>query len=260
VTLAGWVALAGCSTPTDTQPYDGLCTPLYALDWTPSAGAQDVPRDTIVRVQFSDYPDPDATDYAGLLVTTGSFYWAGTVHLDLVDKAITYQPSGPWREELGYTINVRAGLRSLQGCAAHPERHTFRTALAAPPAAPPPAPPTAYALVQPILATRCAGAACHRATVEHGGGCLAAPAAALSLCDADAVDALLGVPSRQVTRLNLVEPRDSARSYLLRKLLPGATPDLPAPTTLGHRDPPGAPLSNAELHTIASWIDTGLAR
>jgi hypothetical protein len=82
----------------------------------------------------------------------------------------------------------------------------------------------------------------------------------LSLCDADLVDAVLDVPSRQVSRLHLVEPRDAARSYLLRKLLPGDTPDRPAPTTLGHRDPPGEPLSDPDLRAIASWIDTGPAR
>ena len=59
---------------------------------------------------------------------------------------------------------------------------------------------------------------------------------------------------------DVVAPNDSPRSYLLRKLLPGDTPDMPAPTTLGHRCPPGAPLSRDELHAIAKWIDTGANR
>ncbi|HTA20567.1 MAG TPA: Ig-like domain-containing protein, partial [Polyangia bacterium] len=102
MTLAAWLAASGCSTPTDTQPYDGLCTPLYALDWTPSAGSQDVPRDTIVRLQFSDYPDPDTANYGGLIVRTGVYYWSGTLRVDLIDKVVTYQPSGPWFAQLGY--------------------------------------------------------------------------------------------------------------------------------------------------------------
>ena len=63
-----------------------------------------------------------------------------------------------------------------------------------------------------------------------------------------------------MSRLSLVAPHDSARSYLLRKLLPGDTPDRPAPTTLGHRDPPDAPLTTDELRTIAKWIDDGPLR
>jgi hypothetical protein len=258
IALAGLVATA-CSAPGDSQPYAGICAPLRALEWTPVAGAQNVARGTTVRVRFDAYPDPDTADLNGIIVTTGDFYHPGTIRLDLIDKAITYAPSGGWRADLGYDVNVRAGLTSLQGCAAAPEQHSFRTALAVP-AAVPPETPTPYAAVQPIFAARCAGAGCHRATTDDGGGCLTSPAVGLSLCDADLVDAVLDVPSRQVSRLHLVEPRDAARSYLLRKLLPGDTPDRPAPTTLGHRDPPGAPLSDAELRAIASWIDTGPAR
>jgi hypothetical protein len=232
---------------------------MRALQWTPAAGAQDVPRDTTIRIRFGQYPDPDSVDLAGLIVTTGPFYHPGTIRTDLIDKTVTYQPSGGWRPALGYNINVRASLVSLQGCGAVPEQHSFRTASAAPAAAAA-VPPTPYAAVQPLFATRCAGAACHRATVADGGGCLTAPAAGLSLCDAEAVDAMLDVPSRQVSRLSLVAPHDSARSYLLRKLLPGDTPDRPAPTTLGHRDPPDAPLTTDELRTIAKWIDDGPLR
>ena len=250
---------ASCSTPTDTQPYEGACTPLRALEWTPSGGETNVARATTVRVRFDQYPDPETVNLSGFIVTTGPFYHPGTIHLDLVDKTITYAPAGVWQAGLGYNINVRKGLLSLQGCAAAPQQRWFRTATA-PPKAPMPLTPTTYAAVQPIFAARCAGGACHRATTENGGGCLAAPAQGLSLCDEDIVDALVDVPSREVSRLHLVAPSDSARSYLLRKLLPGDTPDRPAPTTLGHRDPPGAPLSRDDLHAIARWIDSGPVR
>jgi hypothetical protein len=253
------LGVAGCSDPTAVQPYAGACDPMAALEWTPRAGAEDVPRDTTIRIRFGQYPDPDTADLGGLIVTTGPFYHPGTIRTDLIDKTVTYQPSGGWRPALGYNINLRAALISLQGCAAVPERHSFRTASAAPAAAPA-AQPTTYAAVQPIFASRCGGAACHRAPADEGGGCLATPAAGLSLCDAEAMGALVDVPSRQVSRLSLVAPHDSARSYLLRKLLPGDTPDRPAPTTLGHRDPPGDPLTTDELRTVASWIDDGPLR
>jgi hypothetical protein len=229
---------------------------MHAVAWTPRSGETGVPRDTTIRVRFDAYPDPNSVDYSGLIVTTGVFFHPGTIRLDLIEKTVTYAPAGVWRPDLGYQISLRPSMRSLQGCPAAPDQRTFRTATAAPPPAPP-ATTTPYSAVQPIFAARCAGAACHRA---DDGGCLAAPAAGLSLCDAQAVDATLDVPSSQVSDLSLVAPRDSARSYLLRKLLPGATPNQPAPTALGHRDPPGQPLSNEELHTIASWIDDGPLR
>jgi len=232
---------------------------MRVLEWTPRAAETNVPLNEAIRVRFGQYPDPDTADLGGLIVTTGPFYHPGTIRTDLIEKTITYDPAGGWRANLGYNVNLRAGLLSLQGCVAEPTQRSFRTALVASQAAPAPM-PTPYAAVQPIFAARCAGAGCHRATAADGGGCLAAPAAGLSLCDADAVDALVDVPSRQVSRLHLVEARDSARSYLLRKLLPGDTPDVPAPTTLGHRDPPGDPLSNEELHVVAQWIDDGPLR
>ena len=75
------------------------------------------------------------------------------------------------------------------------------------------------------------------------GGCAgAAPAAGLSLCAAEAWAALVDVPSRQTDALRLVEPGDSARSYLLRKLLPATADGGPIAGVVGQREPPGAPL------------------
>jgi len=57
-----------------------------------------------------------------------------------------------------------------------------------------------------------------------------------------------------------VEPGDSARSYLLRKLLPATPEGGRLPGVAGHRDPPGEPLSEPELRLIAAWIDGGAKR
>jgi hypothetical protein len=210
-----------------------------------------------VRLVFDDYPDPDTLDYAGVRLTTGVYYHGGVFTVDLVGKSITFAPAGGFRGDLGYNLNVLPGLRSLRSCAAEMKQISFRTGEALLPAAPPPAPPATFADVAAIFARACAGGACHRATAESGGGCLDAPAAALSLCARDALSALVATPSRQLSRLELVAPGDSSRSYLLRKLLPGSVPEVPAPTTLGHRDPPGAPLDERDLRAIASWIDAG---
>jgi hypothetical protein len=252
--LGAGLASVGCSQPTDTQPYEGACEPLHVRSWFPPAGALDVPRDTTVRLVFDDYPDPDTVGLGGVIITTGVYYNGGVYGVDLIEKAITFHGLGSFRPQLGFNITVRPGLRSLHGCEATMAQRSFRTGSAFAMAAPTPPVARPMADVLPIFAASCAGGACHRAA---DGQCLDAPAAGLSLCDSQARGALVHVPSRQVSNLDLVKPNDSARSYLLRKLLPGDTPDRPAPGALGHRDPPGAPLTNDELHVIARWIDSG---
>ena len=228
------------------------------MSWTPPAGALDVPRDTVIRLVLDDYPDPDTVGLGGVIITTGVYYHGGTFGVDLIEKAITFRAGGTLRAQLGYNVTVRPGLRSLHGCPAVMEQRSFRTGATS--AMPPPAPadPRPLADVLPIFAASCAGGGCHRASpAESGDGCLAAPAAGLSLCDAEARAALVDVTSRQVTSMDLVKRNDSSRSDLLRKLLPGDTDDQPAPGALGHRDPPGAPLTKDQLRKIADWIDTG---
>lgn len=251
-------AAFGCSQPGPTQPYLGTCAPLRVLSWLPFGGSLDVPRDTVIRLALDGYPDPDTIDLGGVIVTTGVFYHGGRYSVDMVEKTISFRATNNLRAQLGYNVTVQPALLSLQGCPAEMAQRSFRTGSTV--NGPPPPPPVAVPMaaeVLPLFARTCAGAACHRA---DDGACLPAPAGAVSLCDAQAHDALVDVPSRQLSRLDLVEPNDSARSYLLRKLLPGETPDRPAPTTLGHRDPPGAPLSRDELHAIARWIDAGASR
>jgi hypothetical protein len=258
-----WAALTfcsvGCSHPTETQPYPGACDPFEALSWTPLPNSASVARDTAIRVAFNDYPDPDTLSATDFVLTSGVYWHTGTYAVDLLAKAAVFRAAGPLRANLGYTITVLPGVRSLAGCPATYEQRSFRTGDApVGPVMTPPAVP--FSAVQPILAASCGGAGCHRQAAEAGGGCLAGPAAGLSLCDADAYQALVGVPSRQVSRLQLVQPANAARSYLLRKLLPGTAAGAPPPTTLGHRDPPGAPLTNDQLATIAGWIDSGAVR
>jgi hypothetical protein len=234
------------------------------LSWTPRGGATNVPRDTVVRLVLNDYPEPDSVDLGGVIVTTGAFYHGGTFGVDLIDKTVTFRAGGTLRAELGYNVTVQPDLLSLHGCPAVMEQRSFYTSATA--AMPPPgrAPLVPFAEVQPIFARSCGGATCHRAAAADlqtsPDGCLDAPAAGLSLCDRQARASLVDVPSRQVSRLDRVKPNDSSRSYLLRKLLPGDTPDRPAPGALGHRDPPEAPLTTDELRAIARWIDAGASR
>ena len=250
-------AASACSHPTDVQPYPGSCGPVFAVSWNPMPGSVDAPRDTAIRVNLNDYPDPDTLGAADFIVTTGVFYVTGAYAVDLIGKAIVFHPSNMLRAGLGYSMSVLPPLHSLAGCPATFEQRSFLAGDTVVGVPPPPAVP--YAAVQPILARSCAGAGCHRQPADQGGGCLDAPAQGLSLCDADALNALVAVPSREVSRLPLVEPRDSARSYLLRKILPANDQGAPLPTVIGQREPPGAPLSPDEIATIAAWIDSGAA-
>lgn len=259
---AGILLAAGCSQPTDTQPFPGACGPFFPVHWTPEPNAQGVVQNTSIKIVFNDYPDPDTLGGKDLLLWSGIYWHTGSYTVDLIDKAAVFRPSNALRDNLGYTIALFSDVRSLSGCPTTDQSSNFETGRGFDET--PPAEPVPFAAVQAILARGCAGAACHRAPApdqgsapDGDGGCLPAPAAGLSLCDAEARGALVGVPSRQVSRLRLVAPYDAARSYLMRKLLPGATPAEPVPTTLGHRDPPGAPLPDDELRTIARWIDQG---
>lgn len=161
-------------------------------------------------------------------------------------------PSGQLNSQLGYTVTVAAAVASLAGCAGTFAQRTFTTGEGPANAPSPPVP--ALADVQAIFTAACAGSKCHS---DASGGCLAAPAAGLSLCAAEARDALLNVPSRQVSTLALVAPLDSARSYLVRKLLPATAGGGPIPGTLGQREPPGPPLPRGQIETVVNWIDGG---
>ncbi len=262
------LAAPACSQPTDVQPFPGHCGPFEVVRFVPAGLAQNVPTNTPIDLFFSDYPDPDTLGTPSLLLTTGVYYHVGTYSADLISKRVRFLTPGALRPFLGYSVNVTPTLRSLQGCPTSAQERNFETGAGPAPVAPAPPAPT-FDAVLPVLARSCGGDGCHRsadagAAATEGGGCLAAPAAGLSLCDAQAFDALVSVRSRQQSRLLRVAPRDSSRSYLLRKLLPASNGDPdnppPVPTTLGHRDPPGAVLPPEDLRLIADWIDGGAVR
>jgi hypothetical protein len=218
---------------------------------SPAAESAGAPTNLVVRIDFSDYPDPGSVGLSSLELTTGVFRVPETYHVDLANKAVVMTPVGSLDSDLGYTATVLASLSSLAGCSVTPSQIAFRTGDG--PVDNPPAPIPTFADVQPILAASCA-AGCH---ADATGGCLPAPLAGLSLCAAEARAALVDVPSREVSSLLLVAPEDSARSYLLRKVLPAAPGGGPIPGTLGEREPPGAPLTSDQLDTLTAWIDGG---
>ena len=216
-----------------------------------------VPTDVVFRVTFDDYPDPDKVRSNSLLLTTGYFWVPGTYGVDLIGKAAVMRPISTLVTELGYGLHLRPALSSLAGCPGTSVDIEFVTGDGPAGHAPPP-PPAYQESIQPIFDARCGGG-CHLGPGDTG-DCLASPAADLSLCAADSWARLVGVAARQSDKLRLVEPGDSARSYLLRKLLPADTAGGRLPGVVGQREPPGEPLSEDQLRLIAAWIDGGALR
>jgi hypothetical protein len=224
---------------------------MEAVGWTPPPLETGVPTDTPLVVTFSDYPDPDTVSVSSLLLNTGVFRVPEGYRVDLITRSVQMIPISELGTNLGYAVNVLPSLRSLAGCPTRPAHTEFTTGNGRL-GTPLPSPPT-FADIGAIFAAACAGN-CHAAP---DGTCLAAPAAGLSLCLAEARDALIDVPSREVAGLALVTPRDAARSYLLRKLIPSNDAGAPLPGTLGQREPPGPPLPDPQLRAISDWIGGG---
>jgi hypothetical protein len=251
---------AACSYPSGEGPDPGACVPLHLIGSVPLPNGVAVPTDVTFRLTFDDYPDPDTVRSDSILLTSGFFWVPGSYGVDLIEKTAVMHPIHALSPALGYSLHLRPALSSLSGCPGTSEEIEFITGDG--PAGAPAQPPAAFDSVQRIFTARCAGGGCHLAGGEEGGGCLATPAAGLSLCAPEAWDQLVAVPSRQDNRLQRVEAGDSARSYLLRKLLPADPPaDLgPIPGVYGQREPPGDPLPKDQLRAIASWIDGGAMR
>ncbi|HEY7375400.1 MAG TPA: hypothetical protein VIF57_24795 [Polyangia bacterium] len=252
---------SGCSYPTGQSPYPGECAPLHPLVFVPRPNMVAVPTDVEFRITFDDYPDPDTVRSDSLLLTTGYFWVPGNYGVDLIGKAAVMRPIRGLSGQIGYGLHLRPALGSLAGCPGTSQDLQFMTG-SGPAGGAPPAPTPSFATdVQPILDSRCAGGGCHLAVDDAGTtACSDAPAAQLSLCAADAWDALVGKPALQSDKLRRVQAGDSARSYLLRKLLPAKDTGGPIAGVYGQREPPGEPLPEDQLRLIAAWIDGGALR
>jgi hypothetical protein len=255
LTVAGLAQ--ACSYPSDDTPYPGACVPLHPVAFVPGPNSVGVPTDVLFRITFDDYPDPDTVRSDSILLSTGYFWVPGTYGVDLIGKAAVMRPISSLSPVVGYALHLRPALGSLAGCPGTSVDLDFTTGGG--PAGQAPVTTPALAEVQTIFDARCGGG-CHLGAAADATACVASPAAGLSLCAPDARDALVGVRSRQVGHLRLVEAGDSARSYLLRKLVPADAAGAPIPGVSGQREPPGVPLPEDQLRLLAAWIDGGALR
>ena len=265
--LAGVAAVAiGCSVTTSEEPRPGACTPFQLVSLTPPDGSTAVRTNSTFVYAFTDFPDPDSAINSNFGVFSGPYYYTSRESVDLIGRAILFKPTSPLPSGLGFTLTLSDQISSLRGCPLTPSPpnlpngkpttafdfaiHTAESNADLPPEPPAPAPAT-FAQVLDVMAAHCAGGGCHLDTsTGDAAGCLASPGGGLSLCATQAYDAMVSVPSRQVTRLAIVNPRDAARSYMLRKLLT-------APPVAGHEGPPDTTLTEDDLRVLQSWIDDG---
>lgn len=207
----------------------------------PVAGARDVPLDATFDLYFSGPLAPEAEREGSVALRSGLVHSSLRLRVDLLENRLRARPDVLLRPNLDYTLEVQTELPALDGSRlVQPVRLIFTTGIGrTPPTIAAPA-PQATAL-QPLWAARCVDG-CHATTGPRAGLDLSSPASALR--------DLRGVRSAQLG-LQRVAPGDHARSYLLRKLLPGAPRrGLPMPPT-------GAPLERDEMRRIADWIDGG---
>jgi hypothetical protein len=208
----------------------------------PAPDATDVTLGAPVTMTFSDLPDPDSLSRLGFALTSGDLVFTGGFRVDLVERTVRFVPSRALPPHLGMRVHLYPGLTSLDGRPLEPvAAWGFTTGTTAGGAAAPP-PDHVLADVAPLFAARCAG--CHAGPAAPHGLDLSSAALAAA--------GLLAQPSQERPELSRVAAGDSARSYLLRKLLD-------APTIVGDPmpAPPDALLEHDELRLVADWIDGG---
>jgi hypothetical protein len=265
-------------------PLLGACTSLNSID--EYAGSTGLPlvvtvtadpppdangliaRDAVVRVVFDDYPDPDTAVFGPVLLRSGNANFDVDVRVDLARKSILVHPRSLLQPDDQYELLLAPDVRALDGRAVPAGGLVALISVGETIANTPAAAQVAWSAVAPVL-EQCSPA-CH------------APPQSLRSLDFlrppdDPKYGLIGVPSlsqeNTANPLARVQPLDSARSVLLRKLLGGnaheaaGDPPYPEMGIDGRRMPiqanpltqpaPPPPLDLATIQTIQRWIDQG---
>jgi hypothetical protein len=266
-------------------PLLGACTSLNSIDeyagstWLPLAvtvtadPAPDanglIARDAVVRVVFDDYPDPDTALFGPLLLRSGKGNFDVDVRVDLANKSILVHPRSLLQPDAQYELLLAPDVRALDGRTVPAGGFVALISVGETIAGTGGADPISWSRdVAPPL-QQCSPA-CH------------APPQSLRSLDFlrppdDPMYGLIGVPSLSqegtAHPLARVQPLDSARSVLLRKLLGGnaheaaGDPPYPEMGIDGRRMPiqanpltqpvPPPPLDLDTIKKIQLWIDQG---
>ena len=269
------VAGVACSSPTTRRVFEGPDLPQLVVTVTtdPPALADGVERDARFRITFDDYPDPETANFGPLLLRSGSGNFDAVLSIDLVGRAILIQPRTLLQPDTTYEVVIDPTVAALSG------RVTGRTisnqfttgGSTANLPAPDPVPWKGDDGVATLLAS-CQGR-CHSVDL---------PSRRLRLdfvfdssgnpVGADPNDPAFGiinVPSvglaGTIDPLPRVQPGNSARSDLLRKVLggnhqeePADAPPYPQMRVDGVRMPPGGVYwTDDQSARLQRWIDQG---
>ena len=125
---------------------------------TPLDGASGLPTDGSIRLDMSDFPDPDSVRLDTVLLSSGVYTRLGGFVVDFITRSIQFAPRNPLQADLTYEVTVVPAVRSLTGCTAVSDQRTFTTG--AGPADPPVPPPEvpAWSAILPIFAAHCGAA------------------------------------------------------------------------------------------------------
>jgi len=254
------LACASCSYTTDAPAYVVLDAgiPFALADSFPPNGATGVPLASPIVLTFTDFPDAASFAlYGPITLRSGRNAYDFDARVDLGSRSIVVVPRSPLVPDAAYTLFVTSSLLSLGGAALSPpvaltftagSSASFDGGLAPPDGSlpPPRLRRTLAADVQPIFDSKtasCNALGCHSGSMAMAGMDLSTIARSAA--------SLIGVPSSERTEQLRVAPGDSARSYLLHKLL--GTPDI-----AGGQMPLGLmPLPPDQIRVIDDWIAAG---
>lgn len=206
---------------------------LEVVGSSPRAGGT-LPADRPIRIFFDGYLTP-GTDWSRLArLTSADLEVSARVTYDPVARALVVVPQLDLRPGLAYTVTVAGeGLRSVDG--REVEEEEFQVGFVAGP--PSPGRPSRREVdfateIAPVFAERCG---CHGPEPD--------------VYPPLTPEALIDQPSQRQPERTLVVPGDALRSYLVQRLLDEY------PGVHGLPMPPDAPLREAELRRVVSWVE-----
>lgn len=210
--------------------------PLEVVESVPADGAG-FPGGAPILVRFDRYLDPRTVGSAAASLSSSDVPVGVSVGYSPVDRAIVLEPLLDLRPGLGYRVEVPADrVRAWDGGALEAD---FAFDFVAEPAgaARPTVPRVDFDTeIAPVFSARCG---CHGPTPPPG------TVRAWPPLDEGG---LVGVESRALPGVDLVEPGAPMASVLVLRLLPDH------PGGLGPAKPPDGPLPDGTLRTIVSWV------
>lgn len=218
------------------------------------------PRDPIIELRFSDYPDAATLNYPSLrLGPRGQTIQFGFA-ISLIDKSITLRPRDHLLPDTDYFVILDPEVRSLAGRPLA-DGDGFALAFHTGMQLSPPVPVEQVVTLAQLLApggalSGCGRAGCHRAA----SGLQAARGLDFAKAEPMVRSQLLGSRRAGPSRLLLVEAGRPEASYLLRKLLARTSGGflqidgeaMPPPASTSD-----SPIDKAALRTLETWIRQG---